>query len=399
MPGPTEVRSLVRLVPVSLARPRPAVLAVQAAVLTALVGGVVGYTTLDKTVTVAVDGQAREVRSFAGTVDEVLEAEGIEVGSRDVVAPALGSQLRDGTRISVRHARKLSLEVDGKPREVWTTALTVGEALVQHGVGEDRAYVSASRSRRIGLEGLSVDVRTPRQVTFAVDGRKVAVTTTAATVREALAQAKLAVRRQDRVSVPLTAFPAQGQVVKVARVDTRTVVLRKDVAFETVRRDSAELYDGETEVSRAGRPGVRAYRWTVTLVDGKRAARKLVRTAVTRQPVDRLVLVGTREKPKPKPKAVAAASSGGGQAAASGGGQPASDGLNWAALAACESGGNPRAVNPAGYYGLYQFSQSTWNGVGGSGRPDQASPSEQLYRAQILYKRGGAGQWGCGHRL
>ena len=29
--------------------------------------------------------------------------------------------------------------------------------------------------------------------------------------------------------------------------------------------------------------------------------------------------------------------------------------LNWAALARCESGGNPRAVNPAGYYGLYQF--------------------------------------------
>jgi hypothetical protein len=28
--------------------------------------------------------------------------------------------------------------------------------------------------------------------------------------------------------------------------------------------------------------------------------------------------------------------------------------LNWRALARCESGGNPRAVNPAGYYGLYQ---------------------------------------------
>ena len=75
------------------------------------------------------------------------------------------------------------------------------------------------------------------------------------------------------------------------------------------------------------------------------------------------------------------------------------DGLNWAALAQCESGGNPRAVNPAGYYGLYQFSLSTWASVGGSGNPIDASPAEQTARAQALYARGGAGQWGCGRHL
>jgi hypothetical protein len=78
---------------------------------------------------------------------------------------------------------------------------------------------------------------------------------------------------------------------------------------------------------------------------------------------------------------------------------PSADGLNWAALAKCESGGNPRAVNPAGYYGLYQFSLSTWRSVGGSGNPVDASPDEQTARAQTLYARSGAGQWGCGSHL
>lgn len=79
---------------------------------------------------------------------------------------------------------------------------------------------------------------------------------------------------------------------------------------------------------------------------------------------------------------------------------PGTDGLNWGALANCESGGNPRAVNPAGYYGLYQFSLSTWISVGGSGNPIDATPDEQTYRAQVLYERSGAGQWPvCGPLL
>ncbi len=75
-------------------------------------------------------------------------------------------------------------------------------------------------------------------------------------------------------------------------------------------------------------------------------------------------------------------------------------GLNWPALARCESGGNPGAVNPAGYYGLYQFSPGTWRSVGGSGLPSHASSGEQTRRAIVLFGRTGASSWpSCGHHL
>ncbi|KOX18298.1 transglycosylase family protein [Nocardiopsis sp. NRRL B-16309] len=74
-----------------------------------------------------------------------------------------------------------------------------------------------------------------------------------------------------------------------------------------------------------------------------------------------------------------------------GGGDAA--GLNWPALAQCESGGDPTAVNSAGgYYGLYQFSTATWESVGGTGLPSEASPDEQTQRAQQLYNAVG-GNW------
>jgi LysM repeat protein len=72
----------------------------------------------------------------------------------------------------------------------------------------------------------------------------------------------------------------------------------------------------------------------------------------------------------------------------------------WAKVANCESSGNPRAVSPAGYYGLFQFDLQTWRSVGGSGNPTKASAAEQLMRAKKLYAQRGASPWPvCGKYL
>jgi hypothetical protein len=77
------------------------------------------------------------------------------------------------------------------------------------------------------------------------------------------------------------------------------------------------------------------------------------------------------------------------------------DRLNWAGLAACESGGRPDAVDPSGTYGgLYQFDKHTWHVLGGTGRPQDASAAEQTRRAKKLYMRRGASPWPhCGAHL
>jgi Transglycosylase-like domain len=65
-----------------------------------------------------------------------------------------------------------------------------------------------------------------------------------------------------------------------------------------------------------------------------------------------------------------------------------------AAIAACESGGNPRAVGGGGLYrGKYQFSRGTWASVGGTGDPAAAPEAEQDRRAAMLLARSGPGHW------
>jgi peptidoglycan hydrolase-like protein with peptidoglycan-binding domain len=72
-----------------------------------------------------------------------------------------------------------------------------------------------------------------------------------------------------------------------------------------------------------------------------------------------------------------------------------------AALAACESGGDPTAVSPDGRFrGKYQFSRGTWRDLGGSGDPADAPEADQDRLAAALYAQKGLAPWpACGGRI
>lgn len=77
-----------------------------------------------------------------------------------------------------------------------------------------------------------------------------------------------------------------------------------------------------------------------------------------------------------------------------------SGGSVWDSLAACESGGNWAINTGNGFYGGLQFTLGSWQAVGGSGLPSQASREEQIMRGQMLQARGGWGNWpACSAKL
>jgi uncharacterized protein YabE (DUF348 family) len=343
------------------------------------------FVTLDKTVTVDVDGTPRSVRTYARSVAGALDAAGLDVGEHDLLSPSPDTSLDDGDRVVIRRGRQVEVRINGRTRKVWVTALSVDEALQQIGIrSAANSFVSASRSRAIPVDGMSFEIRTPAAVSIFVDGRSRRVTTTAATVREVLTQAKVRLAHTDKVSVPLTSYPADGLNVRITRVRGSRERQTLAIPFTTERRNDASIYKGSTRTLVSGQSGVRERVYALTAVDGKVTSRKLIMDKVLRRPRTRVLLVGTKPRPTYMGRDTSSA-----------------DHLNWRALAQCESGGNPRAVGGGGtYFGLYQFTLGTWRGVGGSGNPIDASSSEQTYRAKLLYMRRGSSPWGyCGNRL
>ncbi|MET8820686.1 ubiquitin-like domain-containing protein [Streptomyces rochei] len=366
LPGSADT-SLRRLVP-------------RALVVAFLAGGTTAFVAEDKAVELTVDGTPRTLHTFADDVTELLAEEGVQVGAHDVITPAPGTALTSGEEITVSHGRPVLLTLDGHRRQVWTTADTVEGALRELGVRTQGAYLSAPLSRRIGREGLALDVRTERVVTVMADGRARTVRTNAATVRRAVEEAGVTLRGQDTTSVPGTAFPRDGQTVTVLRITDGREVREDPIPFTEQRSEDPTLYRGTEVVRQAGQPGLRRTTYALRTVNGVRQRPRELRTEVVREPRPQIVRVGTR----PRPTSVRGA-----------------DHLDWQALAACESGGRPHAVDPSGTYGgLYQFDAATWHSLGGEGRPEDATPAEQTYRAKKLYVRSGTSPWPhCGARL
>ncbi len=360
-------------------RRRRTLAALVTAVTLALVAGVVTAMALDsKSVTLSLDGTATQVSTDGETVGDVLAAEGVDVGERDVVAPGLDATVTEGTRIAVRFARPVDLTVDGDTSRHWVTATDVTSALDQIGVRYADARLSTSRGATISRSGMNLRVVTPKMVKLVVGAEKPRrVEVAAATVRQALDLRKVNVDKWDRVSPRPSTTVDDGDTIRVTKVNLiERTVEDESLAMPTETRTTDDLFEGEERVVRAGRSGDRDATYRVRYVNGKLTSRSLIDVADVTRPIARVVEVGTKQEPEPE---VAAFSTGS---------------TVWDSLAACESGGNWAINTGNGYYGGLQFNLGTWQSYGGTGLPSENSRETQIAVATRLRDAsGGYGAW------
>ncbi len=336
-------------------------------------------------VTIEVDGVSAPVSGFFTTVDDVLASAGVKLGAHDLLAPSGQSRVKDGETIVVRTATEYEVKIDGKPTTAWSTADSVDAVLDSLAEPGEVVLAAADRSN-VRTQMPFASTRGP--VEILVDGQTLKVDAEANDTADALlAKANVSLGQLDTLD-----FYAQGghTSLKVQRIVRGSVTETSDIPFSSEEQEDDSMYVGEKKVTQEGVNGSSSSTYYRETINGETTINLLLSKTQT-APVNEIVSVGTKEKPQEAP--APAASAAGQQSTV------AASGDVWARLAQCESSGNPRAVNPAGYYGLYQFSIPTWRSVGGSGLPSDASVEEQTMRAQMLQARSGWGQWSCSYTI
>lgn len=374
-------RQIKRINPKNSAAKRVAVGTVAGAV---LVGGAGTALASQKQITVDVNGEETNVRTYAADVAGVLQSAGVDVDPQDLVYPAPGEKISRGDTVTVRTAKPVAVVVDGVAQQITSTASTVGELLEEAGV-TSAAGVDIDRDETV-TEGLNVDVTTPKIVALRDGGNLTYVSAAAKTVGDLLSARGVTFDSDDRLNHALADAVVPGMEIVLDRVNTidrpETVAVEEPAEYI----DDDTLDEGTEEVREEG-------------VQGEKQI--IHRTVTVNGVVESEGVAEEKETKKSKPAVIARGTK---QTGNTGAAAPAvANGSVWDAIAACESGGNWSINTGNGYHGGLQFNPGTWAAYGGTAfapTADLATREQQIAIAERTQAAQGWGAWpACTARL
>ncbi len=175
-----------------------------------------------------------------------------------------------------------------------TTALTVGEALVESGVSL-AALDTVFPPRETPLSAdLAIVIERAAPYVVAADGQTVEVSSDSTVVFDILADNGIALGALDFTRPPVESTIAPGDTIEVIRVTERFDAEDVPIPFETVYEPAADMPIDTLVEASSGSNGILQRRTRVLLENGVEVSREPVGEVVTAAPVNRVLRYGTQ---------------------------------------------------------------------------------------------------------
>ncbi|OQP03490.1 DUF348 domain-containing protein [Geobacillus sp. 44B] len=256
--------------------------------------GFAGYEIAKDDVTLTANGKKQEIRTHAKTVKEVLEEQNIKPRKEDYVYPSLDTPITDDLNIVWEASKKVTLTIDGKEQEIWTTAKDVAELLNSQHIKIGKYDKIAPALNTKIKKGMEVNVEKAFPVRLNVGGKQQQVWATSTTVADFLKQQGVQLDKLDRVEPSLHENIKENMTINVIKVKKVTDVVEEPVEFAVVTKQDATLPKGERRVIQPGEKGLVAKTYEIVLENGKEVSRKLIATKTIKKSETRIVAIGTK---------------------------------------------------------------------------------------------------------
>lgn len=334
-------------------------------------------------VQVYVDGKQRNVVSSADTVRDVLSENGVDIKDGDVVEPAVDASI-DQPNFNINVYRALpAVVVDGsKTTQVVTgyrSARKIAAAANVTLYPEDKAEVQQVQDFQPSKTlGFKVVITRAKAVQLVINGQVLSLRTHASTVGALLKEKNIDYQATDLQGVADDTQITNGLRVVLSKTSQETVTVVEDVAPSVQVSYDANMAAGSEKVTREGTPGRKQVIYLIERVNGQETKRSALEETILTAAVSRILVRGSMR--------VA--------------GQPTPE--QWAKLRFCEAGGDYAKNTNNGYYGAYQMNVSFWKSYGDNPNilASQASPASQDAAALKAYAKRGSNPWPvCGRFL
>lgn len=269
---------------------------------------------------VSTDGRLAEVFTRKQTVGDLLAAAHIAVSAQDEVLldgqivpldAALPPVQREASHqvgfpagrkwnvprpapvhLSIHRAVPLTVDDGSVPYTIYTTAVTIGDALLREAVTlylGDR--VEPDLGSRVSA-GMRVSIQRSKPVIVTADGRTLQTRTRGKTVGSALMDLGLVVAGMDEVSPALHEDLVDQMKIKLTRVNEVTLVDRTPIPYESISVPDDKLEIDQSRLAQAGKNGEYRKRFKVRFEDGQEVERLLVDEWQAAPPVTRVMAYG-----------------------------------------------------------------------------------------------------------
>ncbi|MCG7267898.1 resuscitation-promoting factor [Corynebacterium sp. HMSC08A12] len=352
---------------------------------TLVVGGGVAVAG-QKSVTLDVNGDIIQASTMSGDVEGALKSAGVEIDNRAMVTPALDEAISDNSKITVRSARTVALTIDGKQEKIDTTALTVGSLLDQIGRSDAASELSQARNQEIPLDGMELEIVTPKKFTLNDGGKDGRMSLPARTVGEIFEMRGTPLGKDDKVTPAANTPLKEGMHVEVTRIANREETKVEEIPAPERVKEDPNMPEGEEKVVEKGAPGKARVVATVRTVNGEEVSREEKSSKEIAAPKERVIIRGTKKADKADDKG-----------SNTGAAAPAvANGSVWDQLAQCEAGGDWSINTGNGFSGGLQFTPSTWAAFGGTEyapAAHMATREQQIAVAERVQAGQGWGAW------
>ncbi len=256
--------------------------------------GAIVYEGTKSAVELTLDGETKEVRTHANTVQDILGDLEISIRSEDYLYPPKSTKVTNNMKVVWEPSKKVTVSVDGKTETIWTTATSIEELLKDEKIslGEHDKVKPSLKEDISGNMEINIVKAFPLKL---VDGGKEQeVWSTSTTVADFLKQQEIKLNELDRVEPGLEKSITKDDVVNIVRVEKVTDVVEAPTDYAVVSRKDSSLTKGKEEVIQEGQQGLVEKEYVVVKENGKEVSRELVSEKTVRESVDKVVNVGTK---------------------------------------------------------------------------------------------------------
>lgn len=209
------------------------------------------------------------------------------------------------------------------------------------------------------------------------------------TVGEVFDEQGIEIGTEDKVNFSLNTEAEHGMMIVIVRVARTTVIENKPIPYIVKKKEDKNLDEGKTRVEVKGVDGVKAFSYLVIREDGEQVSKTLMKTEITKEPVNEVLIIGTKPVITVRCKYNDLVL----DASMKYGVKP----NEMCTRMMRESNGNPDSIGANGKYnGLYQYEAGFWNSVSAKAGYSGANifdAKAQIYTTAWAWSHGYRGRW------